>query len=93
MSSAAHAELFAGNFKVPEMGFMNLLAIDGRGEFVNAPYNRCVCLNDVYGQPMTLAQFYNLGFKYDNQADHTLVGERSELRRDGMILFELLHRI
>jgi len=39
VSSAAHAELFAGNFKVPEMGFMNLLAIDGRGEFVNAPYN------------------------------------------------------
>jgi hypothetical protein len=39
VSSAAHAELFVGDFKVPEMGFMNLLAIDGRGEFVNAPHN------------------------------------------------------
>lgn len=39
VSSAAHAELFVGHFKVPEMGFMSLRAINGRGEFVNAPDN------------------------------------------------------
>jgi hypothetical protein len=40
VSSAAHAELFLGHFKVPEMGFMNLQPIDGQGEFFNAPDNR-----------------------------------------------------
>jgi len=39
VSSAAHAELFVGHFKVPELGFMNLRAIDGQGQFFNAPYN------------------------------------------------------
>jgi len=39
VSSAAHAELFHGHFKVPEMGFMDLRAINGMGEFVNAPDN------------------------------------------------------
>jgi hypothetical protein len=39
VSSAAHAELFLGHFKVPEMGFMNLQPIDGQGEFFNAPDN------------------------------------------------------
>lgn len=39
VSSAAHAELFLGHFKVAEMGFMNIHAIDGQGEFFNAPYN------------------------------------------------------
>jgi len=39
VSSAAHAELFRGQFKVPEMGFMGLKSINGVGEFVNAPSN------------------------------------------------------
>jgi len=39
VSSAAHAELFLGHFKVAEMGFMNVRTINGLGEFVNAPHN------------------------------------------------------
>jgi len=39
VADAAHAELFLGHFKVPELGFMDARAIDGRGEFVNAPHN------------------------------------------------------
>jgi len=39
VSSAAHAELFLGHFKVPEMRFMRLNSIKGIGEFVNAPSN------------------------------------------------------
>jgi len=39
VSSAAHAELFLGHFKVAEMGFMDARAINGLGEFVNAPHN------------------------------------------------------
>jgi len=39
VSSAAHAELFLGHFKVPELRFMGLDSIKGVGGFVNAPYN------------------------------------------------------
>jgi hypothetical protein len=39
VSSAAHAELFLGHFKVPEFGFMDAHSLDGTGEFVNAPDN------------------------------------------------------
>jgi len=39
VSSAAHAELFHGKFKIPELGFMKLHTIEGSGEFVNAPHN------------------------------------------------------
>jgi hypothetical protein len=39
VTSAAHAELFLGHFKVAELGFMDVRSIDGVGEFVNAPYN------------------------------------------------------
>jgi hypothetical protein len=37
--SAAHAVLFLGQFKVAELGFMDVNTILGRGEFVNAPHN------------------------------------------------------
>jgi len=39
VTSAAHAELFLGHFKVPELDFMDARAINGLGEFVNAPHN------------------------------------------------------
>jgi hypothetical protein len=39
VASAAHAELFLGHFKVAELGFMDARAINGLGEFVNAPHN------------------------------------------------------
>jgi len=39
VSSAAHAELFLGHFRVAELGFMDARTIDGLGEFVNAPHN------------------------------------------------------
>jgi len=42
VSSAAHAELFLGHFKVAELGFMGVRTINGLGKFVNAPQNRCV---------------------------------------------------
>lgn len=44
VSSAAHAELFLGHFKVAELGFMGVRTINGLGEFVNAPHNRCACI-------------------------------------------------
>jgi len=39
VSSAAHAELFLGHFKVAELGFMGVRTINGLGKFVNAPQN------------------------------------------------------
>jgi len=39
VSAAARAELFVGHFKVPAMDFINVGAIDGLGQFVNAPDN------------------------------------------------------
>jgi len=39
VSSAAHAELFLGHFKVPELEFMGVRTLKGQGEFVNAPHN------------------------------------------------------
>jgi len=39
VSSAAHAELFLGHFKVAELEFMDARTINGLGEFVNAPHN------------------------------------------------------
>jgi len=44
VSSAAHAELFLGHFKVPEMRFMKTRSIEGRGEFFNAPHNSFITM-------------------------------------------------